>query len=152
MEEKLQRVAAYGLIVNQHNQFLIVQRAPHDSNPLLWELPGGAVEHSEDPVEAVKREVWEEAGLSITPLYPVATSTGFSSKGKHIQVVRIAYLCKTINSLQEVILSNEHTAFRWITIENIPDLPISSLLQATLNQLKKFPELISIEDSETHLT
>ncbi|MBN2067549.1 MAG: NUDIX hydrolase [Candidatus Diapherotrites archaeon] len=37
----------------------------------IWDLPGGKVEHGEDPIEALKREAWEEAGLKVEALEAV---------------------------------------------------------------------------------
>ncbi|KAG6035150.1 hypothetical protein E4U41_006238 [Claviceps citrina] len=45
---------------------LLVQRAAHDSSPLRWELPGGAVD-ADDPtvLHGLAREVAEETGLRV---------------------------------------------------------------------------------------
>ena len=33
----------------------------------LWTLPGGGIDHGEDPRDAVRREVYEETGLHVEP-------------------------------------------------------------------------------------
>jgi 8-oxo-dGTP diphosphatase len=59
-----QRVAAYGLLVDDGRVLLV--RAGDDSDvPGRWFLPGGGVEHGEDPVDAVRREFLEETGLVV---------------------------------------------------------------------------------------
>lgn len=45
--------------------FLITQRNPHAVLPLLWEFPGGRVEHGEEDQEALMREFQEKVGISI---------------------------------------------------------------------------------------
>jgi 8-oxo-dGTP pyrophosphatase MutT (NUDIX family) len=47
-------------------QALLLQSREHK----LWMPPGGHVEHTENPVEAVIREVREETGLDITSYFP----------------------------------------------------------------------------------
>jgi 8-oxo-dGTP pyrophosphatase MutT (NUDIX family) len=34
----------------------------------LWTLPGGGVDHGEDPRDALRREVYEETGLHVEPV------------------------------------------------------------------------------------
>ncbi|KAK4250618.1 hypothetical protein C7999DRAFT_11588 [Corynascus novoguineensis] len=48
------------------DRVLLIQRAPHDSMPLLWEVPGGACDPEDETIlHAVGRELWEEAGLKL---------------------------------------------------------------------------------------
>ena len=125
-KKKKQLIAVYGFIRNRENKFLLVKRADHDTHPGMWELPGGAVELNEDPEQAALREVAEEAHLDVTVVKPLATTTGISSKGH--QVIRIAYLCEMDNPMQEVVLSSEHSEFRWIDLTEKPPLHLSELV------------------------
>lgn len=59
---KRQRVAAYAVILRE-GQILLSRLAPHLTSDELWTLPGGGIEHGEDPREAVVREIFEETGL-----------------------------------------------------------------------------------------
>jgi 8-oxo-dGTP diphosphatase len=45
--------------------YLITQRRPGASLPLLWEFPGGRVENGESDAQALTREISEELGLEI---------------------------------------------------------------------------------------
>lgn len=62
---QVQRVAAYALVVRA-GQILLTRLAPRVTTEELWTLPGGGVEHGEDPRDAVLREVSEETGLDVT--------------------------------------------------------------------------------------
>lgn len=61
----MQRVAAYAVIIRD-GQILLSKIAPHISAEGLWTLPGGGLDHGEDPRDAVVREVHEETGLDVT--------------------------------------------------------------------------------------
>jgi len=57
-----QRVAAYAVIL-RGDRILLSRLAPRISSEELWTLPGGGLDHGEDPRDAVVREVHEETGL-----------------------------------------------------------------------------------------
>lgn len=143
MLKPTQLIAVYGFILNPQQEVLLVKRAPYDTHPNLWELPGGGVAFGENPMDACVREVHEETGLSVSILYPLATTTHKSSKGDHIQVIRIAYLCKLNKNNEQITLSAEHSEYLWTSIHAIPDIPLSDLLQETINQLKRHKELLN---------
>ena len=57
-----QRVAAYAVILRD-NRILLSRLSPAVTRDELWTLPGGGLDHGEDPRNAVVREVYEETGL-----------------------------------------------------------------------------------------
>lgn len=59
---KRQRVAAYAVILRDE-EILLSRLAPRISRHPLWTLPGGGLDHGEDPRSAVLREIVEETGL-----------------------------------------------------------------------------------------
>src|SRR6478609_9648200 len=59
---KRQRVAAYAVILRE-GSILLSRLAPTVTPDELWTLPGGGLDHGEDPRDAVVREVHEETGL-----------------------------------------------------------------------------------------
>lgn len=60
-----QRVAAYAVIIRD-DRVLLSRLAARVTREELWTLPGGGLEHGEDPRHAVVREVREETGLQAT--------------------------------------------------------------------------------------
>jgi ADP-ribose pyrophosphatase YjhB (NUDIX family) len=59
---KRQRVAAYAVIVRD-DAILLSRLSPLVTREELWTLPGGGLDHGEDPRDAVVREIHEETGL-----------------------------------------------------------------------------------------
>ena len=59
---KRQRVAAYAVILRE-GRILLSRLSSSISTEEMWTLPGGGLDHGEDPREAVVREVYEETGL-----------------------------------------------------------------------------------------
>lgn len=64
-----QRVAAYAVILRERAgavEILLSRLAPRVSRTEMWTLPGGGVDHGEDPRAALIREIQEETGLDAT--------------------------------------------------------------------------------------
>jgi len=53
------------MLERERGRYLITQRPPRASLPLLWEFPGGRVEERETDAEALARELNEEMGVRI---------------------------------------------------------------------------------------
>jgi 8-oxo-dGTP diphosphatase len=56
------------MLQNDDGRYLITQRPPKASLPLLWEFPGGRVEEGETDAQALVREIREEMGVEVSVL------------------------------------------------------------------------------------
>ncbi|KAK1992113.1 NUDIX domain-containing protein [Colletotrichum falcatum] len=62
--KKLDGIATSALVFDRRGRVLLLQRAAHDSMPLRWEAPGGAVDDADPSLfAACARELREETGL-----------------------------------------------------------------------------------------
>ena len=88
------------------------------------DLPGGRIEFGESPAAALRREVAEETGLQIEPVGPLHV---WHYVKERFQLVGIDYLCEYRSG--EVVLSDEHDGFRWLTEEELRRLHPEELRQ-----------------------
>src|SRR3954449_12516103 len=63
--EPLRRIAAYAVSTDDGGRVLLVRASTRSGTPGVWSLPGGAVDHGEDPNHTVVRETAAETGLSV---------------------------------------------------------------------------------------
>lgn len=56
---------AVGIVINAENQVLITKRSAAQHQGNKWEFPGGKIEESETPQQALQRELKEELGIDI---------------------------------------------------------------------------------------
>ncbi len=56
------------MLQNDEGRYLITQRPPKASLPLLWEFPGGRVEEGETDEQALAREIREEMNVEVQVL------------------------------------------------------------------------------------
>lgn len=69
---KSTHVGAYGFIIKDE-KIALIKKARGGYTGLL-DIPGGGIEHNETPVEALKRELMEEAGVTVNK-YKLLTAT-----------------------------------------------------------------------------
>jgi 8-oxo-dGTP diphosphatase len=69
------RRAARALVVDDQDRVLLVRFAfpddgPHEPLTIVWAVPGGGRDEGESVSAAIKRELYEELGLSVTEIGP----------------------------------------------------------------------------------
>lgn len=97
-------VAVSGLVRNDDGQVLMI-RGPKRG----WEMPGGQVEEGETLIQALRREIQEEAGVNVT--VGVLTSTYSNVKRS---IVIFGFLCHWASG--ELATSSESLETEWVEI------------------------------------
>ncbi len=59
------KIRVVGAMIERDGRYLITQRPPKATLPLLWEFPGGRVEPGETDEEALARELREEMAIGV---------------------------------------------------------------------------------------
>jgi 8-oxo-dGTP diphosphatase len=59
------KIRVVGAMIEKDGRYLITQRPPRASLPLLWEFPGGRVEAGETDAAALARELEEEMRIRV---------------------------------------------------------------------------------------
>ena len=138
-------VGAYGIIIKD-NKIALVRKARGGYIGKL-DLPGGGIEHTESPVETLKREIMEEAGIAITNyklLDIVATNIKWEMEPdlwEDLHHIGILYTVET----NELLLKNDADGLdsegaNWY---NINELNKKELSPFTIMALEKLNDYIS---------
>ncbi len=107
------------LIIDSKGQILVIRRSPYDTRRTnKWDFPGGGYEQGEDVIDAIKREVHEEVGLTACTVSPVYIASGIDHASQFMDgetVFAICYLCSDWEG--EVKVSDEHSEYKWVSKE-----------------------------------
>ena len=81
---------AVAVIQDSHGQYLIAKRPQESHQGGLWEFPGGKVENNETVLDALKRELFEEIGITLIQATPlIKIHHDYSNKSVLLDVWRI---------------------------------------------------------------
>lgn len=107
-------------IIRKDGKILVLKRSATDDHlPGVWETPGGGVDREENPEEALKREILEETGLTVTVGKPFNVFSFRKDTGEF--KVGITFLCEYVQG--EVKISEEHSEYRFIDPQEFAKLP-----------------------------
>jgi dihydroneopterin triphosphate diphosphatase len=93
--------------------YLLMRRSDSVIYAQSWRMIGGKIKSGEKAYETALRELHEEAGFKPIKFWAVPYINSFY-EASHDRVNIIPVFAAQVDSM-EVILSKEHSAFRWIT-------------------------------------
>ncbi|WP_297636922.1 NUDIX domain-containing protein [uncultured Clostridium sp.] len=112
------KVVLKGIILRE-GRILTVRRSFQDKiGAGSWEVVGGKLEFGESVLETLSREVKEETNLEINIERPLYAKNVVIDE--ELQMLVVVYLCKYKKG--EVMLSEEHIAYRWVDEEGLKNL------------------------------
>lgn len=128
------RLGVYAVITDEDDRLLLTRLAPGRPTEGRWTLPGGGLDHGEQPRDGVVREVREETGLEaevgalieVDSLHvpPERTPTGVDAHS-----VRLLFEATVDTALapRVVDMGGSTDAVRWVAADELPALPLVDL-------------------------
>jgi ADP-ribose pyrophosphatase YjhB (NUDIX family) len=133
--EPLRRIAAYAVSTDADGRVLLVRASTRSGTPGVWSLPGGAVDHGEDPNHTVVRETAAETGLSVavTGLRDVlADMRSLPHRGVTIHTDRLVYEASVRGGTLVDRVGRPTDLARWYTLEEAEKLKLRPFTAAAL--------------------
>lgn len=114
--------------IERDGRFLITQRRPQASMPLLWEFPGGRVEEGETDAQALARELMEEMGIVVEV---GALSLHLSHEYEGYTLDLVVYRATTPDAPRKIRVHD----FRWVRPDEFDQYEFPSADQRTIDAL-----------------
>ncbi len=123
------RIRVVGALIELDGKYLITQRPPGATLPLLWEFPGGRVEEGETDEQALARELAEEMDIRVE----------VGERAMHVahaypqyDIDFNVYRCKLISGKISHLRVHDH---RWVRLNELDDYPFPPADEKTLEKL-----------------
>lgn len=133
--EQRSRIAAYA-VIRRASSVLLVRASPLSDFPGTWWLPGGGVEHGENPEAAVLREVAEETGLHgrvMTPPRILADTVKIAPLGIDLHTVRVIYGVEIVGGELAVEADGTSDAVAWFETSDLARPEVQDFVRAALD-------------------
>ena len=142
-------IALVGALIwrQSDGKYLILQRSEKkDFAAGEWECVTGRVEHGESFFEAVRRETQEELGQDVQVEFLIGTAHFYrGAVTPENETIGVHYAC-SIKNPEDILLSKEHTASRWVTAHEIEDMfPAGHWLRKLVNRTEQMRQLLPEE-------
>jgi 8-oxo-dGTP diphosphatase len=123
------------VIKKLQGQYLVTKRIDDNAEfDGIWQFPGGGMEFAESPEETLIRECREEIGVEviIDSLIPkIVTRIRGDWHG-----LLLGYLCHLSNQEDTIVLNEEASEFRWISIADLMNENITPFTKEVLSMLE----------------
>ncbi|MFC7622537.1 NUDIX hydrolase [Microlunatus sp. GCM10028923] len=135
-----QRIAAYGLITSERG-LLATEYSDLTSVAGLWGLAGGGVEDDEQPVEALTREAYEEAGqrVEVAELFMINSGRWIRRPlgpglPQDLHTIRLFYRGWCAEPVEPVVhdVGGTTSAARWVPLDALSEVPWAGRLHALI--------------------
>lgn len=133
----VQRIAAYGVALDQ-GRVLLVRASAMSDLAGAWSLPGGGVDHGEDPADTVVREFVEETGLAVRidgPCTVFSDVMAIPSRALRLHSVRLCYPVTVLGGSLRDEPDGSTDLARWVHLGEAARLPaIAPFVTATVER------------------
>lgn len=128
------RVAvAVGVVINQEGKVLVAKRLAHQHQGDCWEFPGGKIEANESESQALKRELFEEVGITVTHHEPwMVVEHDYHDKA-------VALMVHKITGFSGVPTGCEGQVVKWVPPEDLLHLTFPMANKTIVQALQNKP-------------
>lgn len=121
---------AVGVVINESGQVLVAKRLSHQHQGDCWEFPGGKIEADESESQALKRELFEEVGITVTHHEPwMVVEHDYHDKA-------VALIVHKITGFSGIPRGCEGQIVQWVPPEALLTLPFPMANQTIVNALQ----------------
>ncbi len=137
-ERKRQRIAAYGVCRDADGRVLLARASSSLTVRGRWFLPGGGVQHGENPPDSLRREMEEETGLSVVvgPLLEVLSDVRtVPPERTNLHTVRLIYGIDSWDGVLRPEADGTTDAVAWFTLDEVRSLPLAQYVTTVVKRL-----------------
>lgn len=125
-------------IINENGKALVLKRA--NGRPTIlgkYELPGGKLAYNEQPEDALRRYLHDDAGIHIksAQLFDAVTYIDHDDRG--IQYAVIVYLVTPVADGRSVRLSGNYSKYKWHSMSEVQQSELTDLTQLLLGIIQQ---------------
>lgn len=128
------------LINKKSNEvFILLIKRANEPYKDLWALPGGFVDMDETLIDAAKRELFEETGITETDLKQFYTYGDLNRdpRGRTVSVVYYAFVNQNNTN---AVADDDAAETNWFSLKKLPQLAFDH--QKIINELNIFLQLV----------
>ena len=131
-----------GVIIKYGDDVLLGKRSIHKSLPGEWSIPAGHLHEGEHPMDACRRECYEETNIKINgKLKLVGFINRHNREGKKNKGLMYVFLYESDKKLNPNLNSakdgDEHSEFKYFNLNNLPFSDKSDQLSQIITRILK---------------
>jgi len=120
-------------IINEDNKALLLRRSNGRESILgKYELPGGKLAYGEQPEDALRRYLHDDAGLHVQSAQLFDAVTYIDRDDRMIQYGVIVYLVTLSSQRHPMKLSGNYSKYKWHSMSNVQQSELTDLTQLLL--------------------
>jgi 8-oxo-dGTP diphosphatase len=127
---------AVGVVFNQAGEILVALRPHNKLQGGLWEFPGGKIETNETALQALKRELLEEVGITVEHADPLVDC------GHHYEHHHVTLHVFQVRNFRGIAHGREGQQIDWVSVEKLLLLPLLAanhpIVEAILKTTRRF--------------
>lgn len=152
------------MILNKENKVWVGHRPIIDNDEFQpqdqrWQMPQGGIDKGETPLQAAKREMWEETGITSAELLAEAPEwinydlpheiIGKALKGKYRGQTQKWFAFRFVGDESEINITHppegapiEFDQWKWIDMDQLPEVIVPFKRQTYVNVVKVFKDMV----------